>query len=100
MTYCSSELRQRGVDEFMVEWRKWRRSRGLTHVDVAMLIGVTADTICRNEIEVGRRPSDARTRRLRERLAKLQAEYTPGMRPRREERRGGWKKKGQSAHAS
>lgn len=50
MTMASHELRAKGVAEYVISRRRWRRERGLTIQSMACMIGVSTDTLHRAEI--------------------------------------------------
>jgi len=84
MTYCTRELAERGVDAFVREWRKWRRSMYLTISEAAACAGVRPDYL--GHIETGRHNAGPTTRA---KLDALMKRWDESLRPKRGmERRG------------
>lgn len=83
MTYSTNELRELGIGESVVAWRRWRRAMRLTQRDAARLAGLCFDTLCR--IELGHnRPRESTLGKLEA----LRLQWEREGRPRCPERRG------------
>lgn len=93
MTYCTRELVERGVDTFVRDWRKWRRSMRLTIAEAAACAGVSR--LWLQEVETGRSAAGPRTRA---KLGALMQRWDESKRPKRgPERRGAHLRKQRTA---
>lgn len=86
MTHTSKELLLAGVDQRAVEFRRWRRARGLRLWQMAALSGLEWSTLQR--IETGRLPLSERSNA---KLRRVVETFVEEMRPRRERKRIGRK---------
>lgn len=60
VTYIARELKSRGVSEYVLTARKWRRARGLTIRGMACMLDVNAGFL--GAVELGRKPASAELR--------------------------------------
>lgn len=83
MTYCSNELREKGVSETIIAWRKWRRAMRLPQREAAAMADVDYWSLL--ALESGRRQPRQFTV---DKLTKLMERWIRAGWPRRPETRG------------
>ncbi len=84
MTYSTSELREKGIAETILEWRRWRREMCLTQAEAAAMLGLGPNTV--RDLELGRhRPRRATLNRLRALMDRWDESRRPARKP---DRRG------------
>jgi transcriptional regulator with XRE-family HTH domain len=89
MTLSSRELRtERGVSEELIAWRAWRRSMALTIPEAAAMAGVSEPWLER--LETGKERTTRPGTLIK--LHALMERWSEDMRPKKIERRGGWRK--------
>lgn len=83
MTYCTDELRERGVYECVLAWRRWRRAMRLPQDEAAAMAQLHPRTV--RDAELGLHKPHERTL---EKLDALRERWERAGWPRRDETRG------------
>lgn len=90
MTMTNQELRERGVSEIVIEWRRWRRAMHLTQEEAAAMVPLHIRTLV--GLEMGEIVSPSTFAKLTTLMARWDESKRP---PKKLDRRGGRRVKGQ-----